>query len=635
VVTLISWKEFWHDRPLYQKFGAVVGVILSLFHIYTSLFGCLDALAQRAVHLGLGLILVFLFYPGNKKKGSLGGGSLILLILSVVIIAYIFARYDWLTAERFTLISSLPWYEIVLSLVTIALVLEATRRVVSAGLFYIGIVFLIYPYIAPYLPGVLYSSPVGWTAVLDFNYLSLGGIFGIPLGVSATDIALFIIFGAILMRSGGSFLISNVASALSGRAVGGPAKVAVVASSLMGTISGSGTANVATIGSVTIPMMKKAGYNATFAASVEAVSSTGGQIMPPIMGAAAFVMAAFSGIPYSDIIIYAIFPAVLYYLSLFITVDLEARRLKLPGLEPEITLKETLRNFGHMIIPIVVLIYFLVAGYTPRMAGGLGVITALLACQLHPATRLNLPTILAALEGGARGMLVVIVSCAAAGIIVGTVDLTGLGQRLGSAFIGIASGNLTLALILAMLVAILLGMGLPTTPAYIVQVATVIPALIAIGLPPVAAHMFAFYYSCLSLITPPVAAASYTAAAIADADGWKTGWLAARLGLVAYIVPFMFAFDQSLLLIGPSWKVAISVITACMGVFCLAVACIGYFKRQVSWIERVLYGVTALLLIIPSTVISSIGTVLMAILLLLQFRGRHPAEAGQIARKEV
>lgn len=636
MVTLTTWKQFWHDRPVCQRVGAVIGVSLSLFHIYTSLFGCLDALAQRTIHLGLGLLLVFLVHSRRRKKGAVGWIDFLPLAAIIAVGTYLFARYDWVTAERYTLISPLSWYEIILSIVAIILVLESTRRVVGTGLAWIGVVFLLYPFAAPYLPGVLYSTPMHWTAVLDFNYLSLGGIFGIPLGVSATDIALFIIFGAILMRSGGAFLISNVASALSGRAVGGPAKVAVVASSLMGTISGSGTANVATIGSVTIPMMKKAGYSDTFAAAVEAVSSTGGQIMPPVMGAAAFVMSAFSGFPYSDIIIYAIFPAILYYLSLFITVDLEARRLRLPGLAPEITIKETMKNFGHMIIPIVVLVYFLVTGYTPRLAGGLGIVTALVACQIRPSTRLNLPTVLAALESGAKGMLVVIVSCATAGIIVGSVDLTGLGQRLGTAFISLASGNLLLGLILAMLIALLLGLGMPTTPAYIIQVATVIPALIKLGLPAIAAHMFAFYYSCLSIITPPVAAASYTAAAIAESDGWKTGWLAARLALVAYIVPFMFAYDQSLLLMGPPWKVIVSVVTACMGVFCLGMACEGFLMRNLNWLERVAAGIAAILLIVPSWQLSLIGTVLMGVLLLLQFRSRwEPAETGQISVKEV
>src|SRR5512139_1349875 len=406
--------------------GAIVGVSLAVFHIYTALFGTLDALMQRSVHLGLGLILVFLVHAAGKtEKGrTLGKLDIFLIGAVVAVISYILARYDWITVVRFPLVSPLAWYDKILGIVTILLVLEGARRVVNPALVYVGIAFLIYPLVGPYLPGIFHSSPVGWTSVVEFNYLSLGGIFGIPLGVSATEIALFIIFGAVLMRSGGSYLISNIATNLAGRYVGGPAKVAVVASSLMGTISGSATANVATVGSITIPMMKKAGYRPNFAAAVEAVASCGRQIMPPVMGAAAFVMSSFSGIPYIKICYYAAFPAILYYLSLFFTVDLEARRLNLMGLKPEFTIGITLRDYGHMIIPIAVLLYFLVAGYTPRFAGALGTVAALIICQFRKTTQLNLSNILAALEDGAKGMLIVCIATATAGIICGTVDLT-------------------------------------------------------------------------------------------------------------------------------------------------------------------------------------------------------------------
>lgn len=325
------------------------------------------------------------------------------------------------------------------------------------------------------------------------------------------------------------------------------------------------------------------------------------------------------------IIRYAAFPAILYYLSLFVTVDLEARRLKLPGLEPEITLRATLRDYGHMIIPIGVLVYLLVAGYTPRLAGGLGIVTAIAASHLRPTTRLGLGGVLAALEDGAKGMLIVVTSTAAAGLIVGTVDLTGLGQRLGSAFVDLAGGSLLLGLVLGMAIALLLGLGMPTTPAYIVQAATVIPALIALGLPPFVAHLFAFYYSCLAIITPPDASAAYTAAAIAGANGWQTGWLASRLGLVAYIVPFMFAYDQSLLLVGPWYEVLATVFTACLGVWCLAAAWEGYLLRSLSRLERVLAGIAALLLMAPSLLLAVPGGAALAWLLAAQFRGRARA----------
>ncbi len=627
----MSWKEFWYDRPFYQKIGAVVGVAMAVFHIYTALFGTFDALMQRSTHLGLGLILVFLVHTKERsEKGRTIKTLDIFSIIAVVVsIGYLFARYEWITVGRFPLVSPLAWYDKVLGIFTILLVLEGARRVVNPALVYVGVGFLIYPLVGPYLPGIFHASPVGWSSVVEFNYLTLGGIFGIPLGVSATEIALFIIFGSVLMRSGGSFLISNIATNLAGRYVGGPAKVAVVASSLMGMISGSATANVATIGSITIPMMKKAGYRPNFAAAVEAVASCGGQIMPPVMGAAAFVMAAFTGIPYTTICYYAAFPAILYYLSLFFYVDMEARRLKLQGLEPEFSFGVILRDYGHMLVPIAVLLYFLFTGYTPRFSGAMGTVTAIIASQFRKTTRLNLPSIFAALENGAKGILIVCVSTAVAGILCGTLDLTGLSQRFGSAFMSITGGSLLLGLFLGMIIAFLLGLGLPTTPAYILQVTTVIPALVKLGLPIYAAHLFAFYYACLALITPPDASAAYTAASLAQADGWRTGWLATKMALVAFIVPFMFAYDQSLLWVGSLWKILGNGLTACVGVWCIAVAGEGYLLRTMKMYERAIAAISAIFLIFPLGTLDAVGGAGIAFLIINQLRGRW------IAKREV
>lgn len=620
-----SWREFWGTKSWQAKCATLVALVLAVFQVYTALFGSFDAIIQRAIHLGLGLILLFLVRPGLiLKKGKTGPSWLdwVFLAFSGAATAYLVFNYDWVTEQRFPLITKLSAWEMILGIGMVLIVLEATRRMFNKGLFFVVLAFLLYPFAGPYLWGAFHTTPLTFSDMVDFNYLSLGGIFGIPLGVSATEIALFVIFGAVLLHSGGAKLFSNLATTLTGNMVGGPAKVAVVASSLMGTITGSGAANVATTGVVTIPMMKNAGYRPEFAGAVEAVASCGGQLMPPVMGAAAFVMSAFSGIPYSKIIYYALFPAVLYFISVFITVDLEARKHRLPGLKVDITPGQTMRDYGHMLIPLGMLIYMLVAGYTPSLAGGVGVVSALIICQFRETTRLNAAGILNALEAGCKGMLIVTISTAAAGIIVGSVDLTGLGNRLGTVFVDLAGGHLLLGLFMAMIIALILGAGMPTTPAYIVQVATVIPALMALGLPAHVAHLFAFYFSCLSLISPPVAAAAFTAAAIADADGWKTGWTATRIGIVAFVVPFMFAYEQSLLLEGPIGKMVLDMSTAILGAACFAAAGVGYLLGKLNPLERGLAFVIGILLIMPVKAYSLAGLALLALLVLWQLYRR-------------
>lgn len=601
---------------------AIVAAALVLFQLYTGLFGGLDAFKQRTIHLGFGLLLVFLLsLQRTKDKWATKWLNLVFVLASIAVTLYPLLRYDWITAERFSLITPLTYTEEVLALLAILLVLEGTRRIAGTSLMIIAIVFLLYPFIAPYLPGVLNSSPIKLSELLDFQYLGTAGIFGTAIGVSATDIALYIVFGSIMVKSGGAELINNFAAALTARSRGGPAKVAVVASSLMGTVSGSGTSNVATVGVVTIPMMKKAGYDAEFAAAVEAVSSTGGQIMPPVMGAAAFVMSAFTGIPFITIMKYALLPAILYYVALYVAVHLRAVRLNLQGLEAAVTIKETLKDYGHMLVPVFALIITLVIGFTPRLAAGVAVVSALIVCELRSSTRLGIWGILEAFEDGAKGMLMVIMATATAGLIVGVIDLTSFGQRLGAAFVYLGAGHLWLTLIMAMFLAILLGMGMPTTPAYIIQASTVIPALIGMGLPQYVAHMFAFYFSCLSLITPPVAITAYAASTIAQSNMWRTGWLAFRLGLPAYIIPFMFVYGHSLLLVGTAAEIAVTAVTALLGVGFLSVAGEGYFLRPLKKAERVIAVASALFLIVPSVWSVIPGLVLGAILVMTNLRG--------------
>jgi TRAP transporter 4TM/12TM fusion protein len=600
---------------------AFIAVFLSVFQLYTGLYGTFDALMQRTIHLGLALLLVFLTKPFTKnKEGRTKPGFLdIAAILATLAgLGFIFVQYDWINTQRFALISPLSTLEVISSIITILVVLESARRVVGMGLVGVVIGFLVYPFFGPHLPGILHSAPISLKELLDFQYLGLSGIFGIPLGISATEIALFIIFASVITKSGIAILLNNFAVALTGKYRGGPAKIAVVASSLMGTITGSGTANVVAIGSITIPMMKKAGYKSHFAAAVEAVASTGGQIMPPVMGAAAFVMSAFTGIPYITITFYALFPAILYYAALFFMIHLEAVRYNMGGVKSEDTLKRTVFDYGHMIIPVILLILLMVVGYTPRFAAGSATLAALVMAQLRKTTRLSVADVLEALEEGGKSLLMVAVATAAAGIIVGVVDLSGLGQRFGSGLLALSGGKLLPALILTMILAIILGMGMPTTAAYVVQASTVIPALIFMGLQPIVAHMFAFYFACLSLITPPVAITAYAAAAIAGSNMWLTGWTAFRLGIVGFIVPFMFAYGPSILLIGSLSDIVLTIATALVGVAVLATGVSGYLLCTLTIGERVLAIVAAMLLIAPSVQLILPGLALVASLALIQ-----------------
>lgn len=619
-IVRISAVDYISQRKGYGIFTAILGISLCIFQLYTSLFGTLDALKQRCFHLGVALLLVFFTTPVWKKSKHMFNSSLnVPLALSVcIIMLYIFVRYNWITSERFPLITPLSLLEKIVAILAMIVVVEATRRVVGLSMVGVLIAFLVYPFLAPFLPGLLYSHPIRLSDLLDFQYLGTSGIFGIPLGVSATEVAPFIILSAILIRSGASDLMNNLALSIAGGSRGGPAKVAVIASSLFGTISGSGTANVVTTGTITIPMMKKIGYRPHYAGAVEAVASTGGQIMPPVMGAAAFVMSAFSGIPYANIIIYAVIPAILYYVGLYSAVHLQALRLKIPSMKPQVTIRETLRDYGHMIIPIIVLVYLLLSGFTVRLAGASAVLAAIGATQLRCTTRLGFWEILEAFEHGGKTLLTVAVPCAAASMIVGIVDLTGLGQRLGAGFMGLTGGSLLLALVLSMFLALLLGTGMPTTAAYIIQAATVIPVLVRMGVPPIVAHMFCFYFACLSLITPPVAIAAYAAAGIAGSSVWLTGWTAFRLGIAGYIVPFVFAYNPSLLLIGPFWQIAHVVITAILGVVCLAIGIEGHLYKPLSFWERIIAVVASILLITPLIKTIPLGILLMVILFWIQ-----------------
>ena len=489
------------------------------------------------------------------------------------------------------------------------LVLEATRRATGWALPITAIVFLVYGL-------TIGNQPVGM--MLDQLYLTTEGIFGIPLYVSATYVMLFILFGAFVERSGAGQLFMDFALALAGHTSGGPAKVAVITSSLFGTVSGSAVANVMTTGTFTIPLMMRTGYRPAFAGAVEAVASTGGQLMPPIMGAAAFVMAEFLGVSYLTVAGFALLPAVLYYLAVFMAVHFEAKRIGLVGL-PKADLprlREVLVERGHLFLPLVVIVAVLLAGYSAAFSALCGIGSVIPTTWLRASTRktFTLRAIIEALESGARNTLVVALACACAGIVIGTITLTGLGLAFTGVVLALSQNSLILALLLTMLAGILLGMGLPTTPAYIVQVALLVPALVKLGVQVEAAHLFVLYFAVLSAITPPVAMAVYAANGISRGTLMETSWAAVKLGLTGYIIPFMFVSAPSLLLMGDVPTMFSSALTATVGVICLAGGLHCYFFfGPARWWERVLLITAALVLIKPGWQSDLVGVVLIAV----------------------
>jgi len=600
-----------------RNVAIAIGVAMALFHLYAGVFGTLPAIKQRSLHLLFVLVLVFLIYPAKKgKRERPPFYDWVLILLSLASISYIFVNYEWVAFERYWFVTPLLPIEKVLGAIIIVLVLEAARRTVGLFLTLVAVAFLLYWFIGPYLPGMLYHQPLTLDMLLDMEYLSTAGIFGLPLGISATYVVLFIIFGSFMLQTGFGEFVTDVASGITGRTRGGPAKVAVFSSALFGTISGSGSANVAITGTFTIPMMKKAGFKSYFAGAVEAAASTGGQIMPPIMGAAAFLMAEYSGIPYIQVIKHAAIPALLYFTGVFFMVDLEAAKTGIKGLSKEELppWKGKVLVYGHLIIPIVLLLYFMAIGRTLFYAVTVSVFAVFILSFLRKATRFNLQKLITALSEGARGTIIVAVACAVAGLIIGTIQITGIGDRFVSLVVTLSGGYVMIGLIIAMLAAILLGMGMPTSAAYVLMVALVIPALMKIGIPTLQAHMFAFYFACLSLVTPPVATASYVAAGIAQSSMTKTGWTSARVAAAAYIVPFMFVYAPALLLVGSPGEIILAAITALIGVYALALGLQGFRDIPLNLAQRALALGAAILMIFPGWLTDVPGVLLLALL---------------------
>ncbi|SDF08054.1 TRAP transporter permease [Sporolituus thermophilus] len=597
-----------------------LAVAFSCFHLYTGIFGMLAAQLQRSIHLAFAFVLVFLLYPARKTSSNkVGIIDYITAVVAGAVGMYITFNYERLM----TAAGNYSQADLIVGSLGVLFTLEAARRVVGLPIVVIASSFLIYAYVGDYLPGFLSHRGYSIERIVTHMYFTTEGILGIPLGVSATFIFLFLLFGAFLEKTGiGKFFV-DIANALAGWASGGPAKVAVLTSGLHGMITGSSVANCVTCGTFTIPMMKKLGYRPEFAGAVEAAASTGGQIMPPVMGAAAFLMAEFTGIPYIEIAKAAFIPACLYFLGIWIEVHFEAKRLGLKGIDrselPRVW--TVMRERGHLIIPLFGIVYFLMSGYTPARAALAAIALSIIVGMLKSETRINFTDFLNALEAGARSALGVAIACATAGIIVGTVTLTGVGLKLANGLVALAGGSLLLTMVFTMIASLILGMGAPTTANYVITSTIAAPALVALGVPLLAAHMFVFYFGIVADITPPVALAAYAGSGIARSNPFRTGVIATKLAIAAFIIPYVFVYSPQLLLIKSTIAgVALNFLTASIGMIGVGAAMIGYFMANMNVIERIWFLIGGLMLIDPGSTTDIIGFVMLASGLFLQWR---------------
>ena len=594
---------------------ALTSVTAGLFHMYSAGVSPFTALIQRPVHLALMAILGFLGVGVQKvveKDGEASfltrlSGALgwILAILSVTACAYLALENQQLVARS----GNPTTLDLAFGAMLILLVLELARRATGWGLVAICLLALVYAFSGPYLPGILAHRGYPVTRVIEHLFLSTEGIWGVPLGVSADFVYLFVLFGAVLDVAGGGALLIALANKVAGRTRGGPAKTAAVASALMGSLSGSAVANVVTTGTFTIPLMKRAGFKPFFAAAIESAASTGGQLMPPVMGAGAFILATWTNIPYLDVALAATIPAFLYYAALLAAIHFRAGRMGIrPDEEPN---TERVIDRLHLLLPLIIIVALLGMGRSPMRAAFWGVATAFGMALLRPATRPTKGELIEIMERAGRGAVQVAAACAAAGIVVGVASLTGIGLRMSELIITLSGGSMLIALVLTALGSIVLGMGLPTTAAYVVLAALGAPALVQLGVPLLAAHMFIFYFGCISNVTPPVSLAAFAAAGIAGSPPMRTAFAAAMLAGAGFIVPFMFVYGPELLLIGEPAAIVHVVVTASVGVILLAAGSVGFARRRLAGWERAVALLGAGTLVAPNLLSDLIGLVIV------------------------
>lgn len=626
-----------------QYITVIVSIIFVAFQLYATLSGAVTAQILRATHLAFVQFLAFLLFPATKKlpRDTLPLYDVILGLVGAGCWMYIVINFQQLVRRS----GNNTVIDVIIGIIGILILFESCRRIVGLPIMIIAGTFVVYAFVGKYLPGFLHHRGYSLQRVVCHLFYNTEGIMGTPIGACSTFIFLFILFGALLEKTGiGQFFI-DLCNAIAGGASGGPAKVAVLSSALLGTVSGSSVSNTVGSGSFTIPMMKKLGYKGEFAGAVEASASTGGQLMPPIMGAAAFLMAESLGMPYITIVKAAVIPALLYFTGIFITVHLEAKKLGLKGM-PREQLPRFLPLFlskGYMILPLVVIIWFLCAGKTAVYAALMGIVACLvigIVVSIVDLAKGRKPTfgsrdLIDVMCAAARNIISVAIACGMAGIIIGVVTLTGLGLKLGAGLVSLAGGKLFLTLVFTMLASIILGMGAPTTANYLITSTITAGAIIQLGVQPLAAHMFAFYFGIIADVTPPVALAAIAGAAIAKAKPMKTAFNATKLAIGAFIIPYMFVYNSQMLMIDASiGRILFIIATALIGMFGISVALEGYgfnftgllhgsskpagLVITLDVIERVLFATAGLLCVIPETRSDIIGLSMMAVLIAYQ-----------------
>ncbi|SMF75570.1 TRAP transporter, 4TM/12TM fusion protein [Tistlia consotensis] len=609
----------------------------AVWTVYAAAWSKGDALSLTITFLSLMLVMTFLLIGPSAKSDAeqVKAVDLLLALLSAACGIYFMTEADAI-AVRITLLDPLSQGDVVFGSLLILLAIEAMRRTVGLGLTAIVCVFILYNLFGDRLGGPLKHGEISLAHFLDIMVLTTDGLFGVPLRVAATYAFLFVMFGTTLAKTGGADFFFNLAASLTGKTRGGPAKIAVISSALYGTISGSPTSDVVTTGAVTIPMMKKLGYKAAFAGAVEVAASTGGSLLPPVMGAAAFIMAEYTGIPYVEIAFAAIIPALLYYLPIYLQVHLRAERIGLRGMtEDEIpSVRKTLREGGLFLVPLAVITWSLVEGYTPTYAALYGTGAVLIVSSLRRATRLNPRKIYEILAETSLRMVAVAGACAAAGLVIGGITMTGLASKFSNLVFLISGANQFVSLVLAGLLTLLLGLGMPTPSAYILAAVLVAPVMKNLGIEVMAGHLFLLYFAVMSAITPPVAVAAYAASAIADENPLKIAVQAVRIALAAFFVPFAFVYSPALLLQGSWIETAVATVTVAAALCLLVVAAEGYWKVAIGALSRLALLAAGLLLLSVQPVAVAVGVALFVLVVLFERRGLRAAAPSPSAEPD-